>query len=48
MGDGDAKLTKNALALAQRITKDKKPNLLVRDEINLAVQYQLVEPREAP
>ncbi len=43
MGDEYAKLAKNALAFAQRITKDKKPNLLVLDEINLALQCQFVE-----
>lgn len=47
MGNEDARLAKNALAFAQRITKGKKPNLLVLDEINLALHCQLVEIREA-
>lgn len=46
MGDEDAKFANNALAFAKRITTDKKPNLLVLDEINLALHCQLLITRE--
>jgi len=46
LGDEDTKLAKKALAFAQKISKDKKPDLLVLDEINLALHCQLLEARE--
>jgi cob(I)alamin adenosyltransferase len=46
LGDEDAKLAKKALAFARTISMDKRPNLLVLDEINLALHCQLLETRE--
>ena len=41
--DKDRKLAKKALSFAEKITKKKKPNLLVLDEINLALYCKLLD-----
>jgi len=46
LSNDDAKLAKRALAFAQRILEDKKPNLLVLDEVNLALNCQLLGVKE--
>jgi cob(I)alamin adenosyltransferase len=46
LGDEDAKLAHKALEFAKKIVKEKKPHLLVLDEINLALYCGLLETRE--
>jgi len=46
LGDEDRKLTQKALRFAKKIVKEKKPDLLVLDEINLALHCQLLNARE--
>ena len=41
--DSDKKLAKQALKFALQIMEEKKPHLLVLDEINLAVHWKLLE-----
>jgi len=41
--DSDKKLAKQALKFASQIMTEKKPHLLVLDEINLAVHWKLLE-----
>ena len=41
--DSDKELARNALEFAAKIMKEKKPHLLVLDEINLAVYWNLLE-----
>jgi cob(I)alamin adenosyltransferase len=42
----DKKLAKKALEFARKIMKEKKPHLLVLDEINLATQWKLLEVKD--
>ena len=46
LGDEDKKLAEKALGFAEKILKEKKPALLILDEINLAVYCQLLDPRK--
>jgi cob(I)alamin adenosyltransferase len=46
LGDEDRKLTQKALRFAKKIVREKKPDLLVLDEINLALHCQLLNVRE--
>jgi len=43
LGEEDKKLAKKALKFAEKIVKEKKPHLLVLDEINLAVHCKLLD-----
>jgi cob(I)alamin adenosyltransferase len=44
--DQDKELAKKALEFAAQIMKEKKPHLLVLDEINLAVHWNLLEVKD--
>jgi cob(I)alamin adenosyltransferase len=46
LGEEDKKLAKKALKFAENIVEQKRPNLLVLDEINLALHCKLLEVRE--
>jgi cob(I)alamin adenosyltransferase len=46
LDEEDKKLAHKALDFAERIVEEKKPNLLVLDEINLALYCQLLEANE--
>lgn len=46
LNDEDNKLAEKALKFAEKITNEKKPSLLVLDEINLALYCQLLDVRE--
>jgi len=46
LNDEDKKLASKALEFAGNITREKKPSLLVLDEINLALYCQLLEVKE--
>ena len=46
MGDEDKKLAEKALRFAERVVKEKKPDLLVLDEINLALYSQLLDIKD--
>ena len=46
LNEEDKKLAEKALKFAGKITKEKKPSLLVLDEINLALYCQLLDVRE--
>ena len=46
LNDEDRKLAEKALKFAEKITNEKKPSLLVLDEINLALYCQLLDVRE--
>ena len=46
LGDEDKKLAEKALRFAEKVTKEKKPALLVLDEINLALYCQLLDSKE--
>lgn len=46
LGEEDKKLAKKALKFAEKIVKEKKPHLLVLDEINLAVHCGLIDVKE--
>ena len=46
LNDEDKKLAEKALNFAEKITNEKKPSLLVLDEINLALYCQLLDVRE--
>ncbi len=43
VSDRDKELAEDALAFAAKIMRDKKPHLLVLDEVNLAVHWKLLE-----
>lgn len=43
LGEQDKKLCARGLALAKRIMLEKKPNLLVLDELNLALHTKMLE-----
>jgi len=42
----DKKLAKEALDFATRIMKEKKPHLLVLDEVGLATQWQMIDVKD--
>ena len=42
----DKKLTKEGLEFAKKVVKEKKPHLLVLDEINLALHCKMLETEE--
>jgi cob(I)alamin adenosyltransferase len=46
LGEEDKKLAEKALKFAERIVEEKKPHLLVLDEINLAVHCKLIDVEE--
>ncbi|MBC7130679.1 cob(I)yrinic acid a,c-diamide adenosyltransferase [Candidatus Bathyarchaeota archaeon] len=46
LGEEDRKLAKKALKFAEKILKEKKPHLLVLDEINLALHCKLLDVKE--
>jgi cob(I)alamin adenosyltransferase len=46
LGDEDKKLAQKALEFAEKIVEEKKPNLLVLDEINLALHRKLLDVRK--
>ena len=46
LGDEDRKLANKALRFAEKAVKEKKPNLLVLDEINLALHCQLLDVKD--
>jgi len=46
LGEEDKKLAKKGLKFAERVMREKKPHLLVLDEINLAVNCKLLEANE--
>jgi len=43
VGEADQKLAKKALEFAKKTLREKKPHLLVLDEINLAIHWNLLE-----
>lgn len=43
LGEEDKKLASKALEFAEEIVKDKKPSLLVLDEVNLALHCKLLD-----
>lgn len=46
LGEEDKKLAREALRFAEKIVKEKKPQLLVLDEINLVVHCKLLDVKE--
>lgn len=46
MGEEDKKLAQKALRFTEKVVKEKKPNLLVLDEINLALHCKLLDVKE--
>jgi cob(I)alamin adenosyltransferase len=46
LGDEDKKLAKKGLKFAEKIVKEKKPDLLVLDEINLVLYCKLLDVKE--
>jgi len=46
LNDEDKKLAEKALNFAEKIASEKKPSLLVLDEINLALYCQLLDVRQ--
>jgi cob(I)alamin adenosyltransferase len=46
LGEEDKKLAQKALKFAKKIVKEKKPHLLVLDEINLALYCKLLEVKD--
>ncbi|MGC8895698.1 MAG: cob(I)yrinic acid a,c-diamide adenosyltransferase [Candidatus Bathyarchaeia archaeon] len=46
LGEEDKKLAQKALRFAEKIVKEKKPHLLVLDEINLALYCKLLEVKD--
>jgi len=46
LGDEDRRLAHEALKFSEKIVKEKKPSLLVLDEVNLALHCQLLDTRE--
>jgi cob(I)alamin adenosyltransferase len=46
LGEDDKKLAKKALEFAKKIVKEKKPHLLILDEINLALYCELLKIEE--
>jgi cob(I)alamin adenosyltransferase len=46
LGEEDKELAHEALRFAEKIVKEKKPHLLVLDEVNLALHCKLLEVKE--
>lgn len=46
MGEEDKKLAEKALIFAEKVVREKKPHLLVLDEINLALHCKLLDIKE--
>lgn len=46
LGEEDKRLAQKALKFAEKIVKEKKPHLLVLDEINLALHCKLLDVKE--
>ena len=46
LGEEDKKLAREALRFAEKIVREKKPQLLVLDEINLVVHCKLLDVKE--
>jgi cob(I)alamin adenosyltransferase len=46
LGEEDQKLARKALEFAKKSVEEKKPHLLILDEINLALYCQLLDARE--
>ena len=46
LGEEDRKLAQKALKFAEKIVNEKKPHLLVLDEVNLAVYCKLLDVKE--
>jgi cob(I)alamin adenosyltransferase len=46
LGEEDKRLVKKGLKFAERIVKEKKPHLLVLDEINLVLYCKLLDAKE--
>jgi cob(I)alamin adenosyltransferase len=46
LGEEDKELAHEALRFAEKIVKDKKPHLLVLDEVNLALHCKLLDVKE--
>jgi cob(I)alamin adenosyltransferase len=46
LNDKDRELAKKALQFAEKITREKKPHLLILDEVNLALYCQLLDTQE--
>lgn len=46
LGEEDKKLARKALKFAEKIVKEKKPHLLILDEINLALHCNLLDVKE--
>jgi len=46
LGEEDKKLAEKALKFAEKIVREKKPHLLVLDEINLALHCKLLDVKE--
>lgn len=46
LSDEDRKLAKKALRFAEKVAREKRPALLVLDEINLALYCQLLDTQE--
>jgi cob(I)alamin adenosyltransferase len=46
LSEEDKKLAKKALKFAEKIVKEKKPHLLILDEINLALHCKLLDVKE--
>jgi cob(I)alamin adenosyltransferase len=46
LGEEDRRLAQKGLRFAEKVVKEKKPALLVLDEINLALHCQLLDTRE--
>jgi cob(I)alamin adenosyltransferase len=46
LGEEDKKLAREALKFAEKIVKEKRPHLLVLDEINLALHCKLLDVEE--
>ncbi|MDH5482301.1 MAG: cob(I)yrinic acid a,c-diamide adenosyltransferase [Candidatus Bathyarchaeota archaeon] len=44
--ESDRKLARNALKFAKKVVNEKKPNLLVLDEINLALHCKLLDVKD--
>lgn len=46
LGEKDKKLAQKALKFAEKIVEEKKPHLLILDEINLALHCKLLEVKD--
>jgi len=46
LGDEDRELAQKALRFVEKVVKEKKPDLLVLDEINLALYCRLLDAKE--